>query len=107
MLARRIGWAVTALRPTSNVSGLLISRPSQYIATICHRKLRGFTRCRHVVSRAAVKPLRCDALFDLPSTFAPRSVDLHVVDSLLLLKPLWKTTLYESGIRLRNAKGWA
>lgn len=59
------------------------------------------------VSRGTVKPLRCDTLSDLPSTFAPRGVDLRVVDSLLPLKPLWETTLHTSGIRLRNATGWA
>lgn len=58
------------------------------------------------VSRAAVEPLGCDTLFDLPSTFAPRGVDLRVVDSLLPLKSLWETTLHTSGIRLRNARGW-
>ena len=58
------------------------------------------------VSRETVNPLRCDALFDLPSAFVPRGVDLRVVDSLLPLKPLWETTLHASGIRLRNAKGW-
>jgi len=58
------------------------------------------------VSRDTVKPLRCDALFDLPSAFAPRGVDLRVVDSLLPLKLLWETTLHTSGIRLRNATGW-
>ncbi|MGV0876466.1 DUF6886 family protein [Martelella sp. FLE1502] len=59
------------------------------------------------VSRAAVEPLGCDTLFDLPSTFTSRGVDLRVVDSLLPLKALWETTLHASGIRLRNAKGWA
>lgn len=58
------------------------------------------------VSRVAVKPLRRDTLFDLPSTFAPRGVDLRVVDSLLPLKSLWETTLHASGIRLRSAQGW-
>lgn len=59
------------------------------------------------VSRVAVKPLGRDTIFDLPSAFAPRGVDLRVVDSLLPLKPLWETTLHASGIRLRNARGWA
>lgn len=58
------------------------------------------------VSRTAVKPLRRDVLSDLPSIFAPRDVDLRVVDRLLPLKVLWETTLHVSGIRLRNAKGW-
>ncbi len=58
------------------------------------------------VSRTAVKPLRCDAVSDLPSTFAPRGVDLRTVDSLLPLKSLWETILHVSGIRLRNARGW-
>lgn len=59
------------------------------------------------VSRVAVKPLGCDTLINLPSAFPSRGVDLRVVDSLLPLKPLWETTLHTSGIRLRNAKGWA
>jgi len=58
------------------------------------------------VSRVAVTPLRRDTLADLPSAFAPRGVDLRVVDSLLPLKALWETTLHASGIRLRHAKGW-
>lgn len=58
------------------------------------------------VSRVAVEPLGCNTLFDLPSTFAPRGVDLRVVDSLLPLKRLWETTLHTSGIRLRNAREW-
>jgi len=59
------------------------------------------------VSRIAVKPLRCDMLSDLPAALAARGVDLRVVDSLLPLKGLWETTLHASGIRLRNARGWA
>lgn len=58
------------------------------------------------VSRVAVKPLSCDTFLNLPSAFAPRDVDLRVVDSLLPLRHLWETTLHVSGIRLRNAKGW-
>jgi len=37
------------------------------------------------VSRMVIKPLRADSLFDLLSVFAPRGVDLRVVDSLLPL----------------------
>ncbi len=59
------------------------------------------------VSRVVVKPLHRDAVDDLPSAIAHRGVDLRVVDSLLPLKPLWETTLHTSGIRLRNARGWA
>jgi hypothetical protein len=58
------------------------------------------------VSREAVTPLAQVELSALPETFAPRGVDLRVVDSLVPLKPLWATSLHTSGIRLRNAVGW-
>ncbi|ASG21994.1 DUF6886 family protein [Nitrospirillum viridazoti] len=58
------------------------------------------------VSRSTVIPLGRDTLCDVPSAFAPRGVDLRVVDSLLPLKSLWGTTLHASGIRLRNAQAW-
>ena len=59
------------------------------------------------VSRSPVTPLNCVTLSALPATFAPRGVDLRVVDSLVPLRGLWATSLHASGIRLRNATGWS
>ncbi|MDB5587187.1 MAG: hypothetical protein JWP26_2157 [Devosia sp.] len=58
------------------------------------------------VSRVPVTPMTCTKLSDLPATFAPRDVDLRMVDSLTPLRELWDTSLHTSGIRLRNATGW-
>jgi hypothetical protein len=58
------------------------------------------------VSRVPVTPVACTRLSDLPAGFAPRNVDLRVVDSLTPLRGLWNTSLHTSGIRLRNAAGW-
>jgi hypothetical protein len=55
------------------------------------------------VSRSIIVPLTQTEIIELPATFAPRGVDLRIVDSFLPLKPLWNTTLHTSGIRLRNA----
>lgn len=59
------------------------------------------------VSHQPVVPTRRESLSDLPNAFAPRGVELRMVDSLVPLKGLWGTSLHPSGIRLRNAKGWA
>jgi hypothetical protein len=58
------------------------------------------------VSKTAVKPLRLDALSDLLEEHRARDVELRVVETLLPLKGVWRTSLHASGIRLRNAKGW-
>jgi hypothetical protein len=58
------------------------------------------------VSREAVLTSGLTKFTDLPATLQPRGVDLRVVDSLVPLKTLWKTSLHTSGIRLRNAKDW-
>ncbi|MGO7421998.1 DUF6886 family protein, partial [Rhizobium ruizarguesonis] len=42
----------------------------------------------------------------LDQEFAPRGVELRVVDTLTPLKGLWGTSLHVSGIRLRNAGDW-
>jgi hypothetical protein len=59
------------------------------------------------VSRAAVEPLRVEKIADLPTRLAAANVDLRVVESLVPLKGVWSTSLHASGIRLRNAQGWA
>ncbi|MBB4234395.1 DUF6886 family protein [Rhizobium esperanzae] len=58
------------------------------------------------VSRRRVIPMERIAMSWLDREFAPRKVDLRVVDSLRPLKGLWSTGLHVSGIRLRNARDW-
>ena len=58
------------------------------------------------VSRKRVVPIDHLAMSRLDREFAPRGVDLRVVDSLRPLKNLWDTSLHVSGIRLRNAGDW-
>jgi hypothetical protein len=59
------------------------------------------------VSREAVTPERVEALSDLPLRLAALDVLLRPVRDLRRLRPLWKTSLHASGIRLRNAaQGW-
>ena len=58
------------------------------------------------VSRVPVVPSACTQLTDLPDNFAPRDVELRVVESLVPLRGLWATSLHTSGIRLRNAAMW-
>lgn len=55
------------------------------------------------VSRLPVTPTGCTTLVDLPGSFAPRNIDLRVVEDLLPLRELWATSLHTSGIRLKNA----
>jgi hypothetical protein len=58
------------------------------------------------VSREPVTPLTSTVLSDLPAELETREVELRVMESLLPLRDIWKTTLHASGIRLRNARGW-
>ncbi len=58
------------------------------------------------VSRTAVKPLSCERLTELPRLIAQEDTELRVVESLVPLKRLWKTSLRVSGIRLRHAAEW-
>ena len=58
------------------------------------------------VSKEVVEPLRMDALDSLVSKLEIHNVELRVVDSLVPLKEVWRTSLHASGIRLRNAQGW-
>ncbi|MDO3435308.1 hypothetical protein QWJ46_21800 [Rhizobium sp. CBN3] len=59
------------------------------------------------LARRRVVSIERTAISRLDQEFAPRRVELRVVDSLRLLKNLWNTGLHVSGIRLRNARDWA
>jgi hypothetical protein len=59
------------------------------------------------VSRTTVRPLRKEMIADLPAALRLHGVKLRPVESLVPLKELWNTSLHASGIRLRNAEGWA
>lgn len=59
------------------------------------------------ISREAVTPQAMETLEDLPATLAELGVELRLMESLLPLKDLWTTSLHASGIRMRNAQGWA
>jgi hypothetical protein len=59
------------------------------------------------VSRTEVAPLRVDAPRDLAAELKAQNVELRVVKSLVPLRNVWQTSLPASGIRLRNAEGWA
>jgi hypothetical protein len=58
------------------------------------------------VARGRVIPMERTTILRLDQEFAPRGVELRVVDSLRPLKNLWNTSLHVSGIRLRNARDW-
>lgn len=58
------------------------------------------------VSRTSVTPLAVKTLVNLPETFAPRDVDLRIVENIVPLKSLWSSSLHVSGIRLRNSLSW-
>jgi|HubBroStandDraft_1064217.scaffolds.fasta_scaffold128955_1 hypothetical protein len=58
------------------------------------------------VSRVPVTPIMVETLHDLIAERRRRGVELRVMESLLSLKELWKTSLHVSGIRFRNARDW-
>lgn len=58
-----------------------------------------------VSCRAAI-PIGLKKLEDLPGELEAQDVELIVVDSLLPLKGVWRTTMHASGLRLRGAIGW-
>lgn len=58
------------------------------------------------VSKEVVEPLQMDVLNDLVDELEIHDVELRVVQSLVPLKEVWRTSLHASGIRLRNARGW-
>ncbi len=59
------------------------------------------------VSRRAVRPIGLERIDDLPQALHAGLTELRVVDSLLPLRGVWDSSLHASGIRLRNAVGWA
>jgi hypothetical protein len=59
------------------------------------------------VSREPVAPIGVETLTDLPAALRTAGAELRVVDSLIPLKGVWETSVHFSGIRLRNAEGWA
>jgi hypothetical protein len=59
------------------------------------------------VAREAVEPLAVEVLDDLPAALAAEGVELRIMPTLVPLRDVWSTTLHASGIRLRNAAGWA
>ena len=59
------------------------------------------------VGEQVVTPLDCVKLSDLPARLRECATDLEVVESLVPLRGVWEITLHASGIRLRNAEGWA
>ena len=58
------------------------------------------------VARSAVTPLAVEPVGDLLQAMDAAGVELHVMDDLLPLKGVWESTLWASGIRLRNARRW-
>jgi hypothetical protein len=58
-------------------------------------------------ARSAVEPVAVQRIDDLPDTLRAHRVELVVAPSLIPLRKLWSTSLHVSGIRLRNANGWA
>lgn len=59
------------------------------------------------VSRETVVPLHRDRLTDLPAELDAQQVSLRTLAGLAPLREMWATSLHVSGIRLRNAAGWA
>ncbi len=60
-----------------------------------------------MVSRQTVRPERVEAIGDLIAAMAEADVELRVMPDLRPLRGAWESTVHFSGIRLRNAKGWA
>jgi hypothetical protein len=58
------------------------------------------------VSAAPVTPRAVALVDDLPAALTRTGTALRLVDSLVPLRALWRTSLHASGIRLRNAAGW-
>jgi hypothetical protein len=59
------------------------------------------------VSRSSVRPVARKRIADLTRALRDSDVDLRLLDSLLPLKGVWSSSVHASGIRLRNAVGWA
>ena len=59
------------------------------------------------VSRETVEVASEERVHDLPTALARAGVTLTALPSLLHLRSAWSSSLHVSGIRLRNAAGWA
>jgi hypothetical protein len=59
------------------------------------------------VARSEIVPQGMEILDDLPAALAADGVELRVLDRLTPLRGVWATSLHASGVRLRNAEGWA
>lgn len=59
------------------------------------------------VAKRTVRPVGKKTISDLPEALERSCVELRVLDSLTPLRGAWSSTLHVSGIRLRNANGWA
>jgi hypothetical protein len=58
------------------------------------------------VSRVAVRPSGVETITDLTGLLECAGVELRPRESLTDLRPIWRTSLHASGVRLRNAAGW-
>lgn len=70
----------------------------------------GFTPVHDVgmwVCRAPVIPTRIAPVSDLPNALRAAGVRLRALPRLTDLRTQWSTSLHVSGLRLRNAAGWA
>lgn len=59
------------------------------------------------VARETVTPTALEVIDDLPGALGESGVELRLMADLLPLKDAWSSSLHASGIRLRNARGWA
>lgn len=59
------------------------------------------------VSRAPVEPVAVEPVGGLLVALRSAKVELRLLETLTPLRNVWDTTLHASGIRLRNARGWA
>ena len=59
------------------------------------------------VFRTAVCPMSVEALDALDARLSAAGVELRVMERPAPLRAVWSSTLHASGIRLRNAIGWA
>jgi hypothetical protein len=59
------------------------------------------------VSCEIVAPLAVERMIDLPAALGSAGAELRVLPSLAPLRNVWDSSVHASGIRLRNAAGWA
>jgi hypothetical protein len=81
-------------------------------ATVARYELpaHGFTALEDAgmwVSCDPVAPVGVEVIDDLPGALNEARVELRVMESLTPLRNAWDSTMHVSGIRLRNASGWA